>query len=415
MRYRPRQLSEALCHLAPRARVVLLTGARQAGKSTLLRQTLEGRFAYRALDDLVEADRCRADPKGYLESLGRRAILDEAHTAPHLFPLIKNAVDHDPGLRFVLSGSSNLGLSERIREHLPGRSRLLELFPFSAREIEGSAGPGLLGLLCQRQLRGRILELASKVRPVARALIDRCLVWGSFPEPALSRGRLRASWFEGYIRLYLERDVRSLRAVADLGLFRRFMQLVAVRTAQTLNLSDIARELGISAMTASRYLEQLEATYQVLRLPPYYRNLGKRLVKSPKILWTDTGVANHLAGTQDLALLERLGRIGPIFETWVTGEVLKILRHGYPYQRMNLFHFRTGRGEEVDLVLEAGERLLPIEIKATRTPSLASARGLEKFLDFFPREAEFGILIYRGEEALPLTRRIFAIPINLFV
>ena len=414
MKSLPRDLQPALVRLSATARVILLTGARQAGKSTLLREALGPRFSYRLMDDPAEAEIFRADPSGFLAALGRRAVLDEAHAVPELFLAVKNAVDRDASLRYALSGSANPALMEGARELLPGRSRLLELRPFSVRELAGSPGRGLFDLLVASRLGARPAELAARVHPAPPSVLDRMLVWGGFPEPALSGGIARAAWYAGYVRLYLERDVRGLRAVPDLGVFRRFMRLVAARTAQTLNLSDISRELGISSMTARRYLDHLELTYQIVSLPPYFRNVGKRIVKSPKVHWADPGVANHLTATQDLRLLERLERIGPVFESWGVAEAVKALGHRHPELSAQLHHFRTGSGDEVDLVLECGEKLLPIEFKATRTPTPRMAAGLRRFLDLSPGQAPAGLLVHRGDRVVPLARDILAVPATVY-
>ena len=402
MAYIKRTLEAVVTRAAQQFPVVVLTGPRQSGKTTLLKHAFGDSHRYVSLEPPDVRLAATEDPRGFLASHPPPVIFDEAQSAPGLLPYIKEEVDRRrdrPG-RFLLTGSQNLMLAQGVTESLAGRAALLRLLPLTRREI---AGQPLLELPWERS-RGRSTPLLTNL-PIWPSLLR-----GGYPE--LTSGRITdtALWHASYVQTYLERDVRSLRQIGDLGQFQAFLRLLASRAAQLLNLSDAARDLGIAVNTAKAWLSILEATYQVIVLRPYWANVGKRLVKSPKVYFTDTGTLCYLAGLRDPehAASGPLG--GALLETAVIAEVYRSLAHrGIEPQ---LYFWRTAAGVEVDLVVDTGATLVPIEVKLSSTPNHAMARGIEALRrDVGPRAAR-GYVVHPGDSTLPLGPDAVALPLS---
>lgn len=319
---------------------VILTGPRRSGKTTLLRHALP-RFSYHLLEDPDVLSRVRADPRGFVESLAGPAILDEIQNAPELFPFLRTRIDAAPRRRgqFVLTGSQEAPLMRGVTESMAGRAAVLQLLPFSTRES------------------------------------DRVSVFrGGFPE-ALARPRASGLWFASYVQTYLERDVRAISTIRDLGTFRRLMALLATRCGQIVNRTELAAPLGVSVPTISEWLGILETTGLVVLVPPFFENAGKRLLKSPKLYFVDTGLACALLGLDSERQIERSPFLGPLFESFVASEILK-LQAGLG-RRRELYFFRDQQGLEVDFVVPLpGGCFLLAEAKASRTVRPAMADGL---------------------------------------
>jgi hypothetical protein len=233
-------------------------------------------------------------------------------------------------------------------------------------------------------------------------------VRGGFPEIVANPSRNIALWHASYVQTYLERDVRGLRQVGDLTQFQSFLRVLAARSGQLLNLTDVSRDLGVAVNTAKAWLSVLEATYQVMILRPYFANAGKRLVKTPKVYFSDTGLLCHLTGLRDPQHAASGPMAGAIFETAVVMEVTKtLLSRG---EEPRLFFWRTSAGVEVDLVVEVGTRLIPIEIKTSATPRPSMAAGIERFRMDLPRKAAAGYVIHTGDLSLPLSPGVTALP-----
>ncbi|MBI4950525.1 MAG: ATP-binding protein [Myxococcales bacterium] len=337
MRYLPRLL-EARVRAAARAfPAVVLTGPRRAGKTCLLRH-LFPRASYQLFEDPDVVARFRSDPQGFLDDLELPAILDEIQNVPEVFAHVRSRIDRAPRRtgRWFLTGSQEAGLMRNVAESMAGRAAVLQLWPMSARETP-------------------------KVS----------LARGGYPE-VLARPRDASLWFGSYVQTYLERDVRALGAVHDLPTFRRFVGLVAARHGQVLNKSDLAAPLGMSVPGIGRWLDILEATLQVLVVPPYFENLGKRIIKAPKIYVADSGLCCHLLGIRSDAELRRSPFLGALFEGFVAAEIVKAQVHAG--RRRELYYFRDQQGLEVDFVVpRPGGGLRLVEAKASRTvtPSMA--------------------------------------------
>jgi len=339
--YVPRQIEERLKRSAIQFPVLVLTGPRQAGKSTLLQKAFP-LHRYGTLDDPFQRQLAIRDPVAFLENLGEPAVIDEIQYAPELLPYLKIAVDRNRGRngRFLLTGSQIFPLMSGIGESLAGRAVLHELLGFSC------------------------AELGDRVKASSAAACFELLFRGFFPEPAV-HGVDVNDFYRSYLQTYLERDIRQIRSVHDLHLFQNFLELLAARAGGILKLSEVSRECGISHTTAAKWLSLLEATRIVYLLRPYSRNLSKRVVKSPKLYFTDTGLLAFLLKYPDARTLLAGPAAGAIFENFVVIEALKEkFNHGGLFE---LYFYRDSNQNEIDLVLDFGQALKLVEIKRART------------------------------------------------
>jgi len=379
---------------------VVVTGARQTGKSTLVQELAPGGRSYFSLDDLDVVDAARRDPE-VLVGGSRPVTLDEVQREPDLLRAVKRSIDRrrKPG-RFLLTGSANLLLMRKASESLAGRASYLTLWPMTRREQRGLGRCGLWDeLLAARDEDWLDLLAAREDAPEDwRALARR----GGFPTPAvhLHRTADRAVWFDGYVRTYLERDLRELSAVAALPDFRRLMRAACFRLGQLVNQTELGRDVALPQPTVHRYLNLLEISYALVRLPAYAVNRTKRLIKSPKLYWGDTGVALHLA--------EGARPGGAHLENLVLADLLA-WRDARP-GRAELFYWRTAIGEEVDFVIEAGGSLVPIEVKASGRPRLGDARHLRTFRVEYGRKARAGLLLHTGKTLEWIAPDVLAVP-----
>lgn len=386
--------------------VVLLHGARQTGKTTLVRAVAEAVGArYVTLDDLTMLAAARGDPGGFLAGFAQPLVLDEVQRAPDLLLAIKAMVDRQrtPG-RFLLTGSANVLLVPRVAESLAGRMEIVSLWPFSQGEIEGvvegfidaafGAAPPALA------------PAASPVRLPERVLR------GGYPEAvALASAGRRRAWFDAYLTTILHRDVRDLARIEGLTELPRLLALLASRPLAQLNYADLSRGTGLAQSTLKRYFALLETVFLVRLLPPWYANIGKRLVKTPKVLLTDTGLAAHLMGIDDARLTQDRTLLGGLLESFVAMELVK--QAGWSADPPTLHHFRTHEGEEVDLVLERrGGALVGIEVKSAATVSAADFKGLRALAEVAGRRFRRGIVLYTGGEIVPFGDKLFALPVD---
>jgi len=399
----PRLVDDAL---AARLRVmpaVVLTGARQTGKSTLVEKLVPGDRRYRSLDDFDVRDAARRDPEALLGG-DDPLTLDEVQREPGLLTAVKRAIDRDrrPG-RFLLTGSANLLLMRQVSESLAGRASYLTLWPMARREQLGLGRAGRWDdLLAAPDDQWRdLLAAGDDPEEDWQALALR----GGFPTPALelTTPADRAIWFDGYVRTYLERDLQDLASISALPDFRRLMQAACLRLGQLLNQTELGRDVGLPQPTVHRWLNLLETSYLLVRLPAYAVNRTKRLVKSPRIFWGDTGVALHLG-----AQLGPSTPAGAHLENLVLHDLLAW--RDARVDRVELAYWRTTIGEEVDFVIEVGGKLLPIEVKATAKPRLGDCAHLRTFRQEYGRKVRAGLLMHTGRTVEWLTPDVLAVP-----
>jgi predicted AAA+ superfamily ATPase len=381
--------------------VVVLSGLRQTGKSTLLQNEagLASGHTYRTLDDFATLAMARTNPESLLEGA---TILDEVQRCPELLVALKRSVDEHrkPG-RFILSGSANLALLGHVTETLAGRAGYFTLHPMTRREQRGetSSEPFLV-----KFLRSHALP-SGKAHPVT----EKEILTGGLPPACLGSADGVAEWFRGYVQTYVERDVRQLSHITDLVAFRTLAQLAALRTGQVLVISTLGRDAKLNAVTAGRYLDLLEASFLIRRLPPFLKNRSSRLVKSPKLHFTDSGLAAHLAGITTLEPGRDDLLRGALFETYVAQNFTALLEAHLPDAQLAFWH-EQGR-HEVDFVIEVDRKVFGIEVKAATRWSESDLSGLRAFLDRTPA-CVAAVLAYNGKEPVKLDERLYAIPLG---
>lgn len=400
--YRPRAIGRLTRDALAELPVVVLTGLRQSGKSTFLQHERGfGRRRYRTLDDPAQLAAARSDPEAFVRSDAALTI-DEAQKCPELLVAVKREVDRTraPG-RFLLSGSANFALLRGITESLAGRALYLTLHPFTRRELAGRLAPAPF-------IRRSFESGAPPGRAAPGGVEPRAVLEGGLPPVCLGQARRPALWFRGYEQTYLERDVRELSRIGDLVPFRNLLQLAALRTAQLLSVSELGRDAKLNAATAARYLGVLEASFVVRRVAPFLANRASRLIKSPKLYLSDSGLASHLAGVDEPRLAAGDPMWGALLETYVAQNLAAILDADWPDARLGYWHVQ-GR-HEVDFVIESGRDCLAIEIKAASRWHERDLAGLRVFLDRTPR-CRVALLAYAGAEVVQLGERLWAVPL----
>jgi len=387
--------------------VVVITGLRQAGKTTFLRQdpaVRERRFFN--LDDFALLEAAKQRPES-LFAEGGPITIDEAQRCPELFLAIKREVDRrrEPG-RFLLSGSANLTLLSEVTESLAGRALYIHIHPFTRREE--------LGRLAERPVLLQLLEtgMLPSAPPPFAPITERQMLLGGMPTVVLEEVADPALWFLGYEQTYLERDLRELSQVGDLVAFRNLLRLAALRTGQILNQSDLGRDARLSAATTTRYLGLMEASFVIARRPPFLRSRGTRLIKSPKVFFGDSGLCCHLTGVRDLSPESDEPLRGAILETYIHQNLAGILSAHLPQAELGFWNIQ-GR-HEVDFVITLGRKALGIEVKAGSRFHTRDLSGLRAFRQKTPMDT-LGVLAYGGEEAVVLEDGLLAVPLGMLL
>jgi predicted AAA+ superfamily ATPase len=387
--------------------VVLILGPRQSGKTTLCQWVAEGRGGrVISLDEAAVHSAATADPDGFIGALEGFVVLDEIQKAPALLSAIKLAVDRrrEPG-RFLLTGSADVFALPRVSESLAGRLEALTLWPLSQGELERRKESFIDAVFAPRlpHFRGRVESRAD--------LFERALR-GGFPE-AVTRTdpRRRRAWFRSYVTSILERDVRDWASITGLTELPRLLTLLAARSSSLLNVAELSRSLGLPHTTLTRYLALLEHTFLVRRTSAWSGGRGRRVMRASRVWMCDTGLLADLCGLGMSRLAESPADAGPLLETFVAAEITKQL--GWNRRRVELLHFRTLAGREVDLVLEAADgSVVGIEVKAAATVGKAEFKGLEALREAAGKRFARGIVLYTGREALPFGEDLWALPVG---
>ena len=400
--YVKRELSNLISEALENMPVVVLSGMRQTGKSTLLKNQPEIKgYPYFTFDDFGTLEAAKRNPRQFVEQ-NEKMIIDEVQKLPAILPVIKQSVDNKrvPG-RYILSGSANILLLKNVSESLAGRAIYLTLKPFTRREIFNSnKEPFLVDLLNSKKVDDRkFIDIKWKE-----------IVTGGMPSVCLRETKKPAFWFRGYEQTYLERDIRGLTQVADIMSFRNLLQLLALRNASVLNQSELARDSKLNAMTTGRYLSLLETTFVINRLQPYLRNHSSRLIKSPKVYISDTGLVFHLLGLNESSAVERFK--GALYENYVFQNIQSILLSHLPDSK--LYYWNIQSRHEVDFIVENGDETFAIEVTSSSSWQAKDLSGLNAFMAS-SKNCKIGIVAYAGEKVLQLDKNIWAIPIALLL
>ncbi len=391
--------------------LVAVTGARQVGKSTLARQILEELDGtYVTLDDPAGLSRAAEDPAGFVRHADGLLVVDEIQLTPELLPVIKAEIDRDrrPG-RFLITGSANLLRMRQVTESLAGRSAWVELAPLLWSEIAEMPPSALIDeAFAASDADSFLREVGAPVDRHAQTARKRAIL-GGMPEPLRLDGRARRAWYDAYRQTFVERDLRQLSRIENLPDFSRLTALALLRTSGLLNLSDLAADAGLNHATARRYLNILEVAYQVFELSPFFANVGKRLVKRPKLYANDVGMAAHVANFDSWEAAETAGRAGALFETWVVNELRALDK--FSERRASVYYWRTSAGAEVDLVFERGADVVAVEVKASATVRWQETRGIRALREDLGERFKLGIIAHLGDEPQLLDRSLCMVPV----
>jgi predicted AAA+ superfamily ATPase len=386
--------------------VVLLTGARQTGKSTLAQQIASKRqMPYATLDEFSTLAAAQNDPEGFVSAFQDGLVLDEVQRAPQLFLALKAEVDRNrkPG-RFLLTGSANVLLLPKVADSLAGRMEVQTLYPFSEGELQGRKS-----FFLENAMQGNIALETPEL--LDRGTFFQRLLIGGYPEVQTRSTELRRNaWFGAYLTTILQRDIQELGRIEGTAQLPKLLQILGTQTASLLNLSNLSRDTGLTLPTLKRYITLLEMTYLIETIPAWFRNLGKRLIKTPKTMFGDTGLLGYLLGL-DQARLEMLPIGGAVLENFVANEIRKQL--SWMNTPATLYFFRDTNGIEVDFVLENRRgALVGIEVKRAQSVVASDFRGLNAFQKVVGDDFQCGIVLYLGNKVIPFGNKLYAVPIQ---
>lgn len=402
----PRLLTPVIREAMADTPVVCLLGPRQCGKTTLA-QTLAPDRAFVSLDERSYYKVATDDPVGFVASLPDAVTLDEVQRAPDLLPAVKRAVDRDRRAgRFLLTGSANLLLLPIVTESLAGRMKVAHLQPLTEAEKMRTPGRFLSDLL-----EGAFVPGIERGKKSAGPTLAKLLVAGGYPEPLTRPSHRARQWHRQSLHNVIERDVQDVTRVKDGHALAHLLELLALRNAQLLNVSHLARDLGMHRETAEHYLAVLERLFLVRRLPAWHRNGAKRLIKSPKIHLLDSGLAATLADLTADDWLDARDRMGHLLESFVVQQLMAQATWTDPDLRF--WHYHDKDRIEVDMVISRGRKVWGVEVKAASTLSSGDGRGLARLADCCGKDFQRGILLYAGENVLPLAdTRMLAVPLS---
>jgi len=381
--YIPRELKKTAIQAVKNFPAILITGPRQSGKTTFLQREFSSDSYYITFDDPLQRQFATQDPNGFLDQfIDRPVILDEIQYVPQLFSYLKIRIDsarHKKG-RFLMTGSQQFQLMKNISDSLAGRIAILELLPFSFAEI----------------------IINSKQLDIAQRL------WiGNYPDPVLNPEQ-RELWLSAYLRTYIERDVRQLQNIRDLSQFEQFLTLIAACHSQELNTAKLSRSCGLSLPGCKKWLSVLEASYILYFLKPFYNNFGKRLIKRPKCYFIDSSIASYLTRQPSSQAMWHGAMSGAFFEGFIISETVKFFTN--LGKRPDIYFWRSNDGLEIDMLIQKGDILYPVEIKKTATPNIKHTEAIKRFRNLTGKQSENGIIVCTVEKETMLTEGIRAIP-----
>lgn len=386
---------------------VLISGARQVGKSTLCMDTNK---PYRVFDNLHERESAFIDPLGYVAALPRPVVLDEIQKVPQLLEAIKVSIDSERiNGSFLLTGSANVLDMKAAKDTLAGRIVEIPMWPLSQKELNKKPDENLVDILFKQS----VFDVQISSSPFS-SILD-AIIRGGYPEiQRIQSPRGRGLWFDSYISTYVERDIRDVGELRDISVFIRFFNIIAPRSCSLINKSSLANDSSLSEASVSNYLSMLEMIYQISLLKPYHSNISKRFVKSPKLFMNDTGVLCHLLNITDANELLSSHKKGEIIETFVYNELLK--HSSYSATNPALYHYRTSDKKEIDFVLERGEKTVAIEVKSSCD---VKAEAFKHIIDFQHRASNdvLGVVFYAGDAILPFgdkDHQRYALPLSMF-
>ncbi len=382
--------------------VLLISGARQTGKSTLaLHLNIQN---YITLDDINIYEMAKNNPKGFIESLKKPVVIDEIQRLPQLLISIKEYVDKDrKNAEFILTGSANLKGFKEISDSLAGRIGIVELYPFSLKEKNGSDN-NIIDIFSKDLDKYLLLEYKD-------INLEKSIINGGYPEiTKINNQKAKYLWFSSYIRTYIESDAKELANIRNMDKFINMYKLCMFRSGSIFNKNDIQSQVGLDGRTFNSYFSVLEHTYQVQKLQPYFNNQLKRLVKTPKIFSIDTGVLCHLLQISSKQDLEKSPLKGEILETFIFGELLKA--NSYAQNRINLYYYRTSDKKEIDFILEYSNKIIALEIKSSKSVKKDDFKHIYKLKEEISKDFDKGIVLYMGDRFLQIDEDMYAVPIG---
>ena len=408
LRFAERKLEEALQDTP----VVLIHGSRQSGKTTLAQMIGKSHgYQYLSFDDVNQLNSAKADPVGFVDSLPEKIILDEIQRVPEIFTSIKASVDSNrmPG-RFILTGSANILLLPNLSDSLAGRIEVINLRPLAQAEIIGTQSVVINNILSFRSL----LELPKTGYSKLGDKLGDLISAGGYPS-ALTRASAsrRIAWYVGFVNTLIQRDIRDIASVQHINIMPKLLQLCASQTAKLFNVSDLASPFSISRPTIKDYIGLLEQLFLVEQIQPWHNNRISRLIKTPKMHLTDTGLVCALLNVNASNIKADRNVLGQLLETYIFQEIQKYI--GWHDASLAIYHFRNKDKVEVDFVLQSGNRITGIEVKASATIQNSDFKGLIKLRDTIGDDFEQGVVFYDGESILSFGDRLFAIPYGSFL